>query len=182
MSRARRAARWLILAVVVSWATAASAANPSKTLSVGSASVALDWSPDWQVDPDTAALPAESTAFSTADATKMRTLLSTGPMRPEISTDEGMRAVASDMAVQLESQSVEKKIEVQRVASEHAHGYYVCATDRAPKPGEYKYMCQGLLSVDGTPIVFTVLYNDSGKSEAAKVVAAMKTLQISTKT
>jgi hypothetical protein len=182
MSRVRISATWLILAVVASWANAAPAANPSKTLTVGKASVALDWSPDWQVDSDTAALPPESAAFSSADATKMRALLSTGPMREEISTDEGMRGVASDMAVELERQSVEKKIEVQRVASQHAHGYYVCATDRAPKPGEYKYLCQGLLNVDGTPIVFTVLYNDSGKSEADKVMAAMKTLQISTKT
>ncbi|HEU5136204.1 MAG TPA: hypothetical protein VFU13_13725 [Steroidobacteraceae bacterium] len=149
---------------------------------VGKASVALDWSPGWQLDPNTAALPPESAAFNTADATKMRALLSTGPMREEISTDAGIRAIASDMAVKLEGQSVEKKIEVQRVEGEHARGYYVCATDRAPKAREYKYMCQGLVSVDGTPIVFTLLYNDPGKIEADKVIAAMKTMQLSAKT
>lgn len=149
---------------------------------MGKASVALDWSPGWQLDPNTAALPPESAAFNTADATKMRALLSTGPMREEISTDAGIRAIASDMAVKLEGQSVEKKIEVQRVEGEHARGYYVCATDRAPKAREYKYMCQGLVSVDGTPIVFTLLYNDPGKIEADKVIAAMKTLQLSAKT
>jgi hypothetical protein len=172
----------LVLMAPASWAAAAPAAKASKTLSVGKALVALEWSPSWQLDPDTASVPPESVAFNTADATKLRVLLSTGPMRDEISTDEGIREIASDMATKLESQSVEKKIEVQRVAGEHARGYYVCATDRAPKPGEYKYMCQGLVSVDGTPIVFTVLYNDPGKAEADKVIAAMKTLETTKQT
>ncbi len=182
MSRICKSAAFLTLALMTSWAAAAPAAKSSKTLAVGKVSVSLDWSSSWQFDPDTAALPAESAAFNTADATKMRALLSTGPMRKEISTDEGIRAIADDMAVKLESQSVEKKIAVQRVEGEHARGYYVCATDRAPKAGEYKYLCQGLVSVDGTPIVFTLLFNDSGKAEADKVIAAVKTLQIPAKT
>jgi len=180
MSRVCKSAAFLVLAIATSWAAAA--AKSSKIVTVGKTAVALDWSSTWQIDPNTAALPPESAAFNTADATKMRALLSTGPMRPEISTDEGIRALAGDMAVKLESQSVEKKIEVQRVEGDHARGYYVCATDRAPKPGEYKYLCQGLVSVDGTPIVFTLLYNDPGKAEADKVIAAMKTLQLSAKT
>ena len=182
MSRVCKSAALLALVIATSWASAAPAAKSSKTLTVGKASVALEWSPGWQLDPNVAALPPESAAFNTVDATKMRALLSTGPMRKEISSDEGIRAIASDMAVKLESQSVEKKIEVQRLEGEHARGYYVCATDRAPKAGEYKYLCQGLVSVDGTPIVFTLLYNDPGKAEADKVIAAMKTLQIPAKT
>jgi hypothetical protein len=181
MSRVGAATAMLVLMASASWA-AAPTAKASKTLSVGKASVALEWSPTWQLDPDTASLPPESVAFNTADATKLRVLLSTGPMRDEIATDEGIRKIAGDMATKLESQSVEKKIEVQRVAGEHARGYYVCATDRAPKAGEYKYMCQGLVSVDGTPIVFTVLYNDAGKAEADKVIAAMKTLEATKQT
>jgi len=181
MSRVCRTAAFLVLAIASTW-VAAAPAKSSKTLTVGKTSVTMDWSPSWQIDPNIAALPPESAAFNTADATKLRALLSTGPMRKEISTDEGIREIAADMAVKLESQSVEKKIEVQRVEGEHSRGYYVCATDRAPKAGEYKYMCQGMASVDGTVIVFTVLYNDSGMAEADKVIAAMKTLQIARKT
>ena len=172
----------LIFAVAASWAAAAPAASSSKTLAVGNSSVVLDWSSAWVVDSDTASLPPESAAFNMADAMKMRALLSTGPMREEISTDAGINAVVTSMAAKLEGQSVEKKIEVQRVAGDHSRGNYVCATDRAPKPGEYKYMCQGLLSVDGTPFVLTLLYNDPGKADADKVIAAMKTLKIATKT
>jgi len=172
----------LSLAAAASMAAAAPAATSTKTLTVGSASVVVDWSPGWVVDTNKAQLPPDSAAFNTADATKMRALLSTGPLREEISSDEGIKAIVGDMATKLEAQSVEKKIEVERVAGEHSRGYYVCATDRAPKAGEYKYMCQGLMSVDGAPFVFTLLYNDPGKAEADKVIAAMKTLQVASKT
>jgi hypothetical protein len=181
MSRVCKSAALLALAIATSWAAAAPAAKATKTLVVGTTSVALEWSPGWLVDPNTAQLPPESAAFNTADTMKMRALLSTGPTSKELSTDEGIRSIADDMAVKLQSQSVEKKIEVQRLAGDHARGYYVCATDRAPKAGEYKYMCQGLVSVDGIPIVFTLLYNDPGKADADKVIAAMKTLQIPAK-
>ena len=182
MSRFRQSAAVLVLAASASWVAAAPAANASKTLTVGSATVVLDWSPDWQLYTGTAGLPDDSIAFSTADATKMRALLTTGPMKEEIATDAGMKKVVGDMAARLEAQSVEKKIEVVRTEGAHARGYHACATDRAPKPGEYKFMCQGILNVDGTAFVFTILHNDSGKADADKVIAAMKTLQLGAKT
>ena len=176
-SRVQGAAALLVLAVA-SWAVAAPTAKSSKTLVVGDVSVVLDWSPGWEVDTNTAALPPSSAAFRPADATKMQALLSTGPMRDEIRTDEGVHTLVSDMALHLEEQSVEKKIEVQRVAGKSAQGYYACATDRAPKAGEYKFLCQGLLKIGEKPFVFTLLYNDSGKSEADKVIAAMASLAL----
>ena len=182
MSRVRQSTAVLVLSALTSWATAAPASSASKTLTVGSATVVLDWSSGWQLDTNSAGLPADSIAFYTADAMKMRALLTTGPMKEEIATDAGMKSVVGDMAARLEAQSVEKKIEVVRAEGAHARGYYVCATDRAPKPGEFKFMCQGILNVDGTAFVFTILHNDSGKADADKVIAAMKTLQIATKT
>jgi hypothetical protein len=177
-----RSAAVLILAVAGSWATAAAPAKLSKTLVVGDASVVVDWAPGWEVETNTAALPPSSAAFRPADATRMQALLTTGPMKDEISTDEGINKLVGDMATRLEEQSVEKKIEVQRIAGNAAHGYYVCAQDRAPKAGEYKYMCQGVMNVSGTPFVFTLLYNDSGKGDADKVIAAMKTLELAKRT
>jgi len=165
-----------------SLAAAAPPANSTKTLAVGSASVVLDWAPGWEVETNAEGLPPSSTAFRGAGPMTMQALLTTGPMKDEISTDEGINKLVGDMATRLEGQSVEKKIEVQRIAGAAAHGYYVCATDRAPKAGEYKYMCQGVLKVSETPFVFTLLYNDSGKGDADKVIAAMKTLQLAKQT
>jgi hypothetical protein len=170
-----------IVAIAASWAAAAAPEVSTKTLDVGGSSVVVDWASGWEVDSANAGLPASSAAFHASDATKMRTLLTTGPVKDEISTDEGIKKIVSEMAAQLESQSVEKKVEVQRIAAKTANGYYVCATDRAPKPGEYKYLCQGLIRLGETPFVFTILYSDSGKSEADKVIAAMKTLHLAQK-
>jgi hypothetical protein len=41
------------------------------------------------------------------------------------------------------------------------------ATDRAPKPGEWKYVTQGMVNIDGAPFAFTILTND-GQEAVAK--------------
>ena len=47
----------------------------------------------------------------------------------------------------------------------------------APKPDEYKYMCEGAAS-NGTLVVqFTVLYNDAGKADALEAVKAFESVK-----
>jgi len=172
----------LVLAASTSWAADAPAAKTLKVLSLGSASLTMVWSPRWELEPNAPGLPADSVAFRTEDKLAMLAYLSKGPMREGESGDEGIRLTTSVVAQRYRSQAVEENIELQRMAGERVHGYYFCITDRAPKPDEYKYMCQGMASVDGTLVVFNVLYNDAGKDEAHEVVTAIKSLQLSVKT
>lgn len=172
----------MLLLVAASSLAASPGAKTVKTLTVGKASVGLEWSARWQLDPDSPGLTADGIAFRTADALAMRAYLTWVPMRDELSTDDGIRELTKQIAKSLESQTVEKEIEIRHLAGDHAHGYYFCVTDKAPKAGEYQYMCQGMVSVDGTPIVFNVVYNEPGTADAQKVVAAIKTLQLSTGT
>jgi hypothetical protein len=69
---------------------------------------------------------------------------------------QNVRATAD----QLKSQAVEKVINVKEVKSGTSFGYYFTLTDRAPKPGEFKYMTQGIMRVGDLPLAFTVLTND----------------------
>ena len=71
-----------------------------------------------------------------------------------------MRAEVQQTAQQAQSQAVEAHIEVKELMGTSAKGYYFFATDRAPKPGEYKYMTQGILPVGELVVTFTVLTND----------------------
>lgn len=74
-----------------------------------------------------------------------------------------MRKTISRAADQAMTQSVEKMITVKEITGESGTGYYFSATDKAPKPGEFKYMTQGNLRVGELVLLFTVLTNDGGE-------------------
>lgn len=66
-------------------------------------------------------------------------------------------------------QAVEGSISKHEFNSMENKGYYYSATDKAPKPGEYKYMTQGMLRIGELFCTFTILTNDNsiGISEDA---------------
>ena len=57
-------------------------------------------------------------------------------------------------------QAVEKTIEVKLLKGPANIGYYFAATDRAPKPGEFKFLNQGIVAVEDLLVAFTILTND----------------------
>ncbi len=65
------------------------------------------------------------------------------------------------------SQAVEKTIAVKELKGPSAIGYYFSATDRSPKPGEYKYKTQGMLRVGDLAPTITILTNDGADSRAS---------------
>ena len=71
-------------------------------------------------------------------------------------------------------QSVEGDLPLQEIRGVNGRGYYFVATDRAPNPGEYKYLTQGIIRVGEISLAFTVLTNDGQK---AAVQAALEMLR-----
>lgn len=59
----------------------------------------------------------------------------------------------------VEAQSVEGKLDLVRAGGAQS-GYYFTATDRAPAPGDFKYLTQGALRVGGLVCTFTILTSD----------------------
>jgi hypothetical protein len=90
------------------------------------------------------------------------------------SDPQTVRAEVQRAAQQAQSQAVESNIEVKELRGTSAQGYYFAATDRAPKPGEYKYITQGILPVGELVVTFTVLTNDG---QTAVVEAALQALR-----
>jgi hypothetical protein len=70
--------------------------------------------------------------------------------------------------------AVEKQIEVKSITGRSGVGYYFFATDRAPKPGGYKYLLQGILPVDGLALTFTLLSNDESSAAMDATLVLLK--------
>jgi hypothetical protein len=98
------------------------------------------------------------------------------PIWPPLgATDEpSLRALVAQAAKNAEAQSVERSVVVKELSGTSGRGYYFSATDRAPKPSEYKYMTQGMLRAGGVALTFTVLTNDG---QAEVVSAALEVLR-----
>ncbi len=95
------------------------------------------------------------------------------PARADIKapTAEDLRRGVSKVAHETESQAVEKQLVVKELKGA-ASGYYFSATDRAPEPGEYKLMNQGMVSAQDLRVVFTILTND-GQDAIVKAALGM---------
>jgi hypothetical protein len=84
-----------------------------------------------------------------------------------MSDENKLRAIVTSTARNALAKSVEMTIPVHDLTGPQVHGFYYFATDRAPKPGEWKYLTQGMINIDGAPFAFTILTND-GQEEVAK--------------
>ncbi len=71
-------------------------------------------------------------------------------------------------------QAVEQVIPLQELTGTAGAGYYFSATDKSPKPGEFKYMTQGMLRVGDLALMFTALTNDSAEPALAETMAMLK--------
>lgn len=87
---------------------------------------------------------------------------------------EEIRRIIAKAAEGAKSQAVEKNIPVQEIQSESVGGYCFSATDRSPKPGEFKYMTQGMLRVGELAATFTILYNDGAETVVPDALRMLK--------
>ena len=87
---------------------------------------------------------------------------------------EWMRQRISNGADRAKAEAVEKTIEVRELQGAAARGYYFSATDRAPGPGEYKCMTQGMMRVGSLLVTFTILTNDGQGTIVADALAMLR--------
>lgn len=98
------------------------------------------------------------------------------PMKQEMALPAAreMRQSVLKAAEALKGQALEKSFEAIELKGPAASGYYFRATDRAPKPGEFKYLAQGMLALGELRVTFTILTNDG---QQAAVAAALEMLR-----
>ena len=98
------------------------------------------------------------------------------PMRADVPavTIETIRKSVQRAADGAKSQAVEKSIPLVEFSSSTGPGYYFSATDKAPKPGEFKYMTQGMLKVSDLSVTFTILTNDGQEQVTRDAIAMLR--------
>jgi len=94
-----------------------------------------------------------------------------GTSLPDLTAIRDQVAAAAKEA---ESQSVEKTVLVRDLSGASNHGYYFTATDRAPQPGEFKYLTQGIIHVGGVNLAFVVVTNDGQDSVNRGVLEVLR--------
>lgn len=72
--------------------------------------------------------------------------------------------------------AVENPLPMRRL--EHVKGSYFWATDRAPKPGEFEYMCQGAVAVRDVLITFTILTHEAPPRGIEKGLGVIESLRL----
>ena len=80
-------------------------------------------------------------------------------------------AKARDMAVK---SATTRHIPILELKGDQLTGYYFTATDRAPKPGEWRYMTHGSAALLDLLLTFTVFSNDPQQPEAAQALAMLQ--------
>lgn len=67
------------------------------------------------------------------------------------------------------SRAMEANLALRELVGDGVWGIYFSLTDKAPKPGEYRHLTQGIALVGDLPLAFTILYNDPelGEQRAA---------------
>lgn len=116
--------------------------------------------PGWKQARPSGPVPTVSFAPETGNSFQVlisALVRSNGSMAP--SDPESLRRFVGIGAQDALSQAVEKTLPIQEFRGGGVQGHYFSATDRAPKPGEFKYLTQGAASVQGLPVTFTILSN-----------------------
>jgi hypothetical protein len=85
-----------------------------------------------------------------------------------------LRDAVRDLAERIQPEAVENYLEVRHIAGTHGVGFYFTATDRNPRPEEFKFMNQGALQAGGLTLWFTILTNAGQDTVAVEALAMLQ--------
>ena len=85
-----------------------------------------------------------------------------------------MRHNVQQAADKVKPSALEQYLAVDELKGAAGPGYYFSATDREPKPGEFKYLTQGMLLVGDVVVSFSILTNDKQEKVRDQALAMLK--------
>jgi hypothetical protein len=96
--------------------------------------------------------------------------------RPEVpvATKEALRQSVQRAADEAKAQALEQTIPLIELTGASGPGFYFSVTDKAPNPGEYKYLTQGLLRVGELAVSFSILTNDGQEQVREDALTLLK--------
>ena len=96
--------------------------------------------------------------------------------KPGASVDTAikMRHSVQQGADKVKPSATEQYLPVEPLTGAPGPGYYFSATDREPKPSEFKYLTQGMLLVGDVVVGFSILTNDAQEKVREQALAMLK--------
>lgn len=92
------------------------------------------------------------------------------PAKGPKETPESLKATVASTAEEPLQHAVEKTAELKELRGTDTMGFYYSLTDRAPAPGDYKYVSQGVFVTGDLHTAFTILYREAGCPEKETVL------------
>lgn len=89
-------------------------------------------------------------------------------------TREQIRATVQRGVDGARTRAAEKELRVVEFQGRTGPGFYFSATDRAPKPDEYRFLTQGVVRVGELSVTFTILTNDGQDAVVKQALDALK--------
>src|SRR5262249_38449342 len=84
------------------------------------------------------------------------------------------RAGVERFVDEVRASAVENQLPLIKLQGASGTGFYFSATDKSPKPNDYRHLTQGLLNVGRVSVAFTLLTHDSQDDVATKTIAMLK--------
>jgi hypothetical protein len=89
----------------------------------------------------------------------------------DVSSPDKVRDLVEKVGAASLPQAVEKKLTIKEFGADGKTGYYFAPlTDKAPNPGEFKYMSQGMIKEGNLILIFTLLTNSKETKELDTVL------------
>lgn len=169
---------WLVLALAP--ATAAMAADAEKKAFAlpDNSKLELTIPPGWKDELKTRqGSTAATIALTPRDGSPFEVSVTpVGRQRPGTSADTAiqMRDSVQQAADKVKPSALEPYLPAEELTGAPGRGYYFSATDREPKPGEFKYLTQGMLLVGDVIVSFAILTNDAQEKVREQALAMVK--------
>jgi len=117
-------------------------------------------------------------AFGTEAADGAQLLITPMPLADAFTAEHRVQDAVEGAIRGARGPAVETEFPKLSLQGSQARGQYFGATDREPKPGEFRLMYQGAVALGAVVLLFTVLYNESAAREAKAALESVRTSQL----
>ena len=74
----------------------------------------------------------------------------------------------------ISKQAVEQSITPREIKGKQGGGYYFSATSKSPKPGDFKYLSQGMIRIGDLLTTFTILSKEGAKKDVEGALSMIR--------
>ena len=160
----------------IAW-SAPPGAGRHQLMNVNGVRIDLPWSANWVEADDYPANP-DTVAFRSRTPHALFVVVTAAPRVSKADTDAAMDFYAKQMVDDVRTRAVEKNLQPVPLAVGTRPGLRVSATDKAPKPDEYRFSDMVVVMDGDNPIIAKIAFNEAGRNDARTALVAIADARI----